>query len=87
MCEWKGQASYFDVIGGDKTITKSAWTYNNPTPRFAAIKGYIALYPSKMDACFVAGEKVTAQPGDFYGGWKNSWISGPIKGAEGTRHW
>jgi hypothetical protein len=33
-----------------------------------------------MDACYVAGERVRAQPGDFYGGWITAEIVGPFKG-------
>jgi hypothetical protein len=40
-----------------------------------------------MDACFVDGEQVQAQPGDFYGGWITSDIVGPFKGDVGTRGW
>jgi len=30
---------------------------------------------------------VTAQPGDFYGGWVTSHVVGPFKGAPGTMGW
>ena len=55
--------------------------------RFRAITGHIALYPGLMDRCTVAGETVTAQPGDFYGGWITSEIVGPFKGSPGTMGW
>jgi hypothetical protein len=47
----------------------------------------VAFYSSKMDACWVDGERVEAQEGDFYGGWITSDIVGPFKGAPGTRGW
>lgn len=87
FCEWKGAASCFDVHGGDKRVPRGAWTYPTSTTRFLGIRDHVALYPGKMDRCTVSGEVVTAQPGDFYGGWTNSWITGPIKGAPGTRGW
>jgi len=40
-----------------------------------------------MDACYVNGEKVQAQEGDFYGGWITSEIVGPFKGGSGTFGW
>lgn len=86
-CEWKGQASYFDVVAGGKAAPRAAWTYRRPTSRFAPIKDHIAVYAEPMDACFVDGEKVVPQPGNFYGGWVNSWVTGPIKGAPGTLGW
>jgi hypothetical protein len=40
-----------------------------------------------MEACLVDGEKVAAQPGDFYGGWITKAIVGPFKGGLGTLGW
>lgn len=50
-------------------------------------KNYVAFYPGKMDACFVDGERVQAQPGDYYGGWITSAIVGPLKSGSGTAGW
>jgi hypothetical protein len=47
----------------------------------------VALYPGRVDRCTVDGEVVTAQPGDFYGGWVTSHVVGPFKGAPGTMGW
>lgn len=87
FCEWKGAAEYYSVVASGKTIEKAAWFYSNPTPRFVAIEGYVAFYPSKMEACYVDDEKVQAQEGDFYGGWITSNIVGPFKGPPGTFGW
>jgi uncharacterized protein (DUF427 family) len=86
-CEWKGMASYYTLTVGEKTAVQSAWYYPNPTPAFSALQNYIAVYPSRMDSCTVNDEKVTAQPGDFYGGWITSTIVGPFKGDPGTLGW
>ncbi|MFJ4280703.1 DUF427 domain-containing protein [Streptomyces massasporeus] len=45
------------------------------------------LRPSRMDRCTVGGEEVTAQEGDFYGGWITAEVRGPFKGAPGTHLW
>lgn len=88
MCEFKGQASYFTITVGDRSEANVAWVYNNPSNKnFEPIKGYIAVYPSRMDACYVDDEQVTAQEGDFYGGWITSDIVGPFKGGAGTWGW
>jgi uncharacterized protein (DUF427 family) len=87
LCEWKGQARYFSLSAGGKTAARCAWAYANPTPAFQPIANHLALYVAAMDACFVDGELAKPQPGGFYGGWVNSWITGPIKGAAGTNHW
>lgn len=87
FCEWKGQAAYYTMIVGDQQADNAAWFYPNPTPAFAGIKDYVAFYPSRMQACYVDGEQVQAQPGDFYGGWITSDIVGPFKGGVGTWGW
>lgn len=79
FCEWKGVASYLDV--GDRA--EAGWTY----PSHPQLAGHVAVYPSRMDACWLDGERVVAQEGDFYGGWITSKVVGPFKGAPGTRLW
>jgi uncharacterized protein (DUF427 family) len=86
-CEWKGEASYYTIRVGDKTAPAAAWTYHAPSPHYTALKDYIALYASRVDACFINGERVRAQPGDFYGGWITDAIVGPFKGDPGTWGW
>ncbi len=86
-CEWKGQAEYYTVVVGGRRAEAAAWYYANPTPAFAAIKNYVAFYAGPMDACYVDGEKVTPQPGEFYGGWITHDIVGPFKGEPGTGGW
>lgn len=86
-CEFKGQASYGDlVIEGDR-IPRCWWWYENPQPAYAALAGYLALYPGRVDQCSVDGEVVQAQEGDFYGGWITSRVTGPFKGGPGTWGW
>ena len=86
-CEWKGEAAYLDVHGGGKVARRAAWTYLSPTPRYAALRGMIALYPGQMDYCLVDGERVEPQPGSFYGGWITGAVSGPFKGGPGSQGW
>jgi uncharacterized protein (DUF427 family) len=87
FCEWKGEAEYYTVLAGGERFEKAGWFYSDPKPRFADIAGYVAFYPSKMEACYVDEEKVQAQEGDFYGGWITSDIVGPFKGPRGTFGW
>lgn len=87
FCEWKGHAHYYSLYLPDRVIQNAAWSYRNPTKRFESIADYLAFYPSKMDDCYVDGERVVSQPGDFYGGWITSQIVGPFKGGAGTLGW
>ncbi|NIM52221.1 MAG: DUF427 domain-containing protein [Gemmatimonadales bacterium] len=86
-CEWKGRARYYDVAVGERTVERAAWYYPDPEKRYRQIKNYVAFYPALMDACFVNGERVTAQSGTFYGGWITSNIVGPFKGCAGSNLW
>jgi len=87
LCEWKGQAQYFSLKIGDVTLPRVAWSYPHPTPEFAPIKDFIAIYPAAFDSAVVDGLAVSAQPGDFYGGWVTSNLTGIVKGGPGTLHW
>jgi uncharacterized protein (DUF427 family) len=87
FCEWKGIASYYDVAVGERRVERGAWTYRAPLPAFEAIRDAVAFYPGRMDACFVDGERVVPQAGDFYGGWITAEIVGPFKGEPGTAGW
>lgn len=87
MCEFKGRARYFDVRGGGVTAPRAAWNYPTPEPGYEQLRERVAIYPSAMDSCEVAGEVVQAQEGDFYGGWITSRVVGPFKGGAGTFGW
>lgn len=87
LCEWKGQAHYWDVAAGGDHFTAAAWSYPSPTAGFAAIAGFIAFYPEPFEQCLVDGEPITPQPGGFYGGWISRFEAGPFKGGPGSRFW
>lgn len=86
-CEWKGMASYLDLVMGSDRISGIGWYYVHPKSPYAALKDHFAFYSSKLDACYVNDELVESQEGDFYGGWITSNIKGPFKGAAGTYGW
>ncbi|SCV68605.1 BQ2448_726 [Microbotryum intermedium] len=99
FCEWKGQATYFNLQNPNSLqplVKDRIWAYSNPTPRFQNIKNYLSFYASSSSSssnsegrwrCFVDEEEVVPQDGDFYGGWKTSWIQGKMKGGPGTWGW
>ena len=80
FCEWKGVASYYDVVAGERRLNRAVWTYNLPSERFRELAGWFALYPGQMDGCWINGERVIPQQGGFYGGWITSQVEGPFKG-------
>ncbi|UNI22350.1 hypothetical protein JDV02_008246 [Purpureocillium takamizusanense] len=84
-CEWKGTATYYEAKLGDGTaVTNRIWSYEAPTPAFEPIRGYLSFYAGPPWDCFVDGERVEPQPGDFYGGWVTSDIEGIVKGRTGN---
>lgn len=87
MCEWKGEAVYWDLVDGSEVVEQVAWSYPEPTDAFAELVGALAFYPNRVDEARVDGEQVEPQPGGFYGGWITSDVVGPFRGEPGTGHW
>jgi uncharacterized protein (DUF427 family) len=87
FCEFKGVAVYWSARAGGRRVADAAWSYPDPAPGYEALTGYLAFYPGRMDGCYVDGEPVVAQLGDFYGGWITGRIRGPFKGGPGTAGW
>ena len=81
-CEWKGEATYWDVLD----LRAQAWSYEEPTPGFAAIAGFLTFYPSAFE-CRIDDELVRPQEGGFYGGWITDDVVGPFKGGPGSWGW
>ena len=87
FCEFKGVASYYDLVVDGDIMRNAAWSYPSPSRGFEEIADHVAFYPGRVDRCVVDGEEVRAQPGDFYGGWITRDIVGPFKGDPGTAGW
>ncbi len=87
MCEWKGAASYFDVVAGGEVAAKAGWSYADPFEDFAGVADHFAFYCAAMDGCWVGGHRATPQPGGFYGGWVTEHVTGPFKGSPGSMGW
>lgn len=86
FCEWKGAATYYSMmspISVAEVISNRIWSYNDPLRGYEPIKGYLAFYVGPWE-CYVDGERVQAQPGEFYGGWVTSDIDGVFKGQWGN---
>jgi uncharacterized protein (DUF427 family) len=87
VCEFKGAAAYFDVVGGTRTAARAAWTYPRPLPGFESLLDHVAVMPGLVDRCTVDGVVVEPQAGGFYGGWITPRVVGPFKGGPGTTGW
>ena len=87
FCEFKGVASYWDLVTARGTVRDVAWSYAQPSRGFEAMAGYLAFYATRVDECWVDDERVAPQEGDFYGGWITKDVVGPFKGGAGTWGW
>jgi uncharacterized protein (DUF427 family) len=85
-CEWKGEASYFDIVVGDRRFARVAWSYEAPFGEFEPLAGHICFYAMRL-TCLVDGQRAKPQPGGFYGGWITPELVGPFKGEPGTSAW
>jgi uncharacterized protein (DUF427 family) len=86
-CEFKGRADYLDVVIDGDRRRQVAWTYPDPWKGYEALARYVSFYPGRVDAAWLGDERVTAQEGDFYGGWITRDLVGPFKGGAGTLGW
>jgi len=87
FCEWKGTASYFDLVAGARVRPRAAWAYPDPHAAFAQIRDWVAFYAGRVDAAYLGDERVVPQPGGFYGGWITAELDGPFKGEPGSEGW
>lgn len=47
-CPYKGDASYFSILSGGKTLENAIWTYETPYDSVKEIAGHLAFYPDKV---------------------------------------
>jgi len=48
-CPYKGECSYYSVPAGGEKSVNAVWTYEDPYPAVAQVKGHVAFYPDKVD--------------------------------------
>ena len=48
-CPFKGDCSYYSIPAGGKKSAKAVWTYEDPYPAVAEIRGHVAFYPNRVD--------------------------------------
>jgi uncharacterized protein (DUF427 family) len=49
ICAYKGEASYFSLVLGDRTVADLAWTYEAPLPDAAELAGYVSFFDERVD--------------------------------------
>ena len=58
-CPFKGDASYWSIVAGDKRAENALWAYEAPIENAPFLKGYGAFYVDRVDEFVVDGEPVT----------------------------
>jgi len=48
-CPYKGEASYFSISAGGRTIENAVWSYEHPYDEVVEIREFLAFYPRKVD--------------------------------------
>jgi uncharacterized protein (DUF427 family) len=48
-CPYKGDCSYYSIPSGGARSVNAVWTYEAAYPAVAAINGYLAFYPDRVD--------------------------------------
>jgi uncharacterized protein (DUF427 family) len=48
-CPYKGECSYYSVPAGGRKSVNAVWTYEDPYPAVAQIRGHVAFYPDRVD--------------------------------------
>jgi uncharacterized protein (DUF427 family) len=86
-CQWRGEACHYLLRVNERESQNAAWYYPEPKPDFEAIRHYVAFYPSRVDACYVDGERVEPYDSCTHGGWITHEIAGPFEGSQDTSGW
>ena len=58
-CPYKGDCNYYSIPAGGEKSVNAVWTYEDPYPAVAQIKGHIAFYPDRVDEI---GEQLPTTP-------------------------
>jgi uncharacterized protein (DUF427 family) len=48
-CPYKGDCNYYSIPAGGTKSVNAVWSYEDPYPAVAQIKGHVAFYPERVD--------------------------------------
>ena len=79
-CPYKGEASYYDIVGGDGTDLSSAvWYYDDPYPAVVEIENHVAFYADRLTVS-------VTPPGSIAPRGQDGDIGAPTNLSSGDRH-
>jgi uncharacterized protein (DUF427 family) len=65
-CPYKGDASYYSVVVGDRRADNAVWAYPQPLSSLPEIADYVAFYWDSADAWYEEDDEVFKHPRDPY---------------------
>ena len=65
-CPYKGTASYWDIVVGDRVVKDAVWSYEDAVAGREDIKDRFAFYWNRLDAWFEEDDEVFVHPCDPY---------------------
>ena len=87
FCEWKGSATYWNVVIHAVIIPRVGWSYLVRTLTCAMLDEHGTFYGAPFDRSLVDGETVVREPGSVCGGWATDALAGPFNGIPGNTGW
>jgi len=63
-CPYKGDACYWDIHVGGRSVENAAWSYRQPVAAAACIHDHIAFYWDRIDSWLEEDEEVFGHPRD-----------------------
>ena len=64
-CPYKGDCGYYSIPAGGRKSVNAVWSYEDPYPAVAQIKGHVAFYPDRVDEI---AEQLPTTPESFKSG-------------------
>lgn len=65
-CPLKGDASYFDLVVGERRVPDAAWTYPDPVAGAPFLAGYVAFFWDAVDHWYEEDEEIIVHAPDPY---------------------
>ena len=87
FCEWKGSATYWNVVIDSVVIPRVGWSYLDRTLTCAMLGKHDAFYGAPFDWSLVDGETVVPEAGSVCGGWATGALAGPFNVIPGNIGW
>ena len=65
-CPYKGEASYWTIVVGDRRAENAVWGYPEPYEEVKEIGGFLAFYWDRVDHWYEEDEEIFVHPRDPY---------------------